>query len=84
MGHSHSVGLIQTFLRLAVSSIGYRPAARALRIVAPMLPGGRFPSANGGQFWLLRMGLSELRRPKERADDWVWLIDHTIQTGHGK
>lgn len=30
------------------------------------------------------MGLCELRRPKERADDWVWLIDHTIQTGHGK
>lgn len=49
-----------------------------------MLPGGTFPSANGGQFWLLRMGLFELQRPKEPADDWVWLIDHTIQTGHGK
>jgi hypothetical protein len=30
------------------------------------------------------MGLFELLRPKEPADDWVWLIDHTIQTGHGK
>jgi hypothetical protein len=30
------------------------------------------------------MGLFELRRQKEPADDWVWLIDHTIQTGHGR
>lgn len=30
------------------------------------------------------MGLYELRRPRELADDWIWLIDHTIQTGHGK
>jgi hypothetical protein len=22
-----------------------------------------------------------LSRPKEQADDWVWIIDHTIQIG---
>jgi hypothetical protein len=52
--------------------------------VAPLLPCGGSPSANGGQFWLLRLGLYELQRPKEPADDWVWIIDHTVQTGHGK
>ena len=52
--------------------------------MAPLLPCGGFPSANGGQFWLLRLGLYELQRPKEPVDDWVWIIDHTVQTGHGK
>lgn len=69
---------------MCLSAIGYRAAARALEIVAPLLPGGEFPSANGGQWWLLRLGLYELQRPKEPADDWVWLLDHTLQTGHGK
>ena len=69
---------------MSLSAIGYRATARALEIVAPLLPGGVAPSANGGQFWLLRLGLFELQRSKELADDWVWLIDHTIQTGNGK
>jgi hypothetical protein len=30
------------------------------------------------------LGLYELQRPKEAADDWVWIIDHTVQTGNGK
>lgn len=64
--------------------MGFRAAARALRIVSEVIPGGKFPSANGGQWWLLRLGLYELQRPKEKGDDWVWLIDHTIQTGNGK
>lgn len=34
--------------------------------------------------WLLQLGLYELTRPKEQADDWIWFIDHTIQTGRGK
>jgi hypothetical protein len=29
--------------------------------------------------WLMRLGLYALRRPLERADDWAYLIDHTIQ-----
>lgn len=69
---------------MSLSAIGYRATARALEIVAPLLPDGVAPSANGGQLWLLRLGLFELQRPKERADDWVWFIDHTIQTGNGK
>lgn len=84
VGQSHRLGMMQVFLRMVVSSIGSRPAARALSIVAPLLPGGRSPSANGGQMWVLRMGLFELRRAREVADDGVWLIDHTMQAGRGK
>jgi hypothetical protein len=44
----------------------------------------RAPVANTGQMWLLRVGLFELRRPKEVADDWVWIMDHTVQIGTTK
>ncbi len=71
------------FVRMALSAVGYRATARALEIVGPMLPGGGC-SANGGQAWLLRLGLYELTRPKPVVDDWLMMIDHTIQTGDGK
>jgi hypothetical protein len=75
---------MQLFLQMALSAIGFRAAARALKIMSSLLPQGQSPSANGGQFWLLRLGLYALQRVKEPADDWVWLIDNTIQTGNGK
>ena len=75
---------MQQFVTLALSPRGGRAVARLLKTLAWLLPNGRFPSANGGQWWLLRIGLYELRRPREQADDWVWMIDHTIQTGQGK
>jgi len=41
----------------------------------------RRPAASTGQAWLLRVGLYELARPKEAADDWVWIVDHSVQLG---
>jgi hypothetical protein len=36
------------------------------------------------RLWLLRLGLYQLSRPKERAADWMWIIDHTMQLGERK
>jgi hypothetical protein len=36
------------------------------------------------RLWLLRLGLYQLRRRKERADDWMWIMDHTMQLGERK
>jgi hypothetical protein len=36
------------------------------------------------RLWLLRVGLHKLNRPKERASDWVWIIDHSNQIGKEK
>lgn len=84
--HSHSLGLIQLFLRLVLQAkTGFRGAAGALGIVSSLFPTDEpAPSPNGGQMWLLRLGLYELSRRKEHADDWVWIIDHTIQVGRVK
>jgi hypothetical protein len=84
--HSHSLGLMRLFLQLVLrTAIGLRGAAGALNVMSPLFPTEEgAPSPNGGQMWLLRVGLYELSRPKEQADDWVWIIDHTIQVGRAK
>jgi hypothetical protein len=42
------------------------------------------PCWTTGRLWLLRLGLHKLSRPKEKADDWIWIIDHTVQLGAEK
>jgi hypothetical protein len=32
----------------------------------------------------LKLGLFKLQQPKNIADDWVWIVDHSIQTGAEK
>lgn len=60
-----------------------RGASGALLVFQAHLPDSheRVPTPNGGHQWLLRLGLYELTRPLERADDWIWIVDHTIQIG---
>ncbi len=36
------------------------------------------------RIWLLRLAYHKLHRPKEQADDWVWIIDHSNQIGKEK
>ncbi len=66
--------------------LGGAVAFRACSAVLNILRGGfpelrNAPVANTVQSWLLRLGLHEIARPKERADDWIILIDHTLQLG---
>lgn len=46
--------------------------------------GGSVGSYYSVRLWLLRVGLHQLNRPKELADDWMWIIDHTMQLGERK
>ena len=36
------------------------------------------------RMWLLRLGLYQLNRPKTHADDWIWIVDHTLRMGERK
>ena len=64
---------------------GQRSLAAVLRMVSRWLPGGAAtPCANTARMWLLRRGLYELVRPRRKADDWVWILDHTVQLGPHK
>lgn len=67
------------------SAVGLRATARVLQAVSHWLPGvEKTPAFTTGQNWLLRLGLHALERPKQQADDWLWLVDHTIQLGNHK
>ena len=39
------------------------------------------PEASSVRWWLLRLGLYALREPLPQADDWVYIIDHSVQIG---
>jgi hypothetical protein len=67
---------------LAATSL--RAASACLEIFKPWLGLERVPVANTGENWLLRIGLYEVLRPKEQAEDWAWLMDLSIQIGPHK
>lgn len=67
------------FLQAAVSLRGCGAIVRLLQKYLPTFHGA--PAASTVQSWLLRIGLHELSRPKVNADDWIWIVDHTLQLG---
>lgn len=73
------------FVRLVLdAACSLRGASAVMRLLGTQDGWQRMPVANTGQMWLLRIGLFELTRPKESADDWVWIVDHTVQIGTTK
>ena len=84
--HHYSAGVIGLFLIMVLCcAASQRGAAAILELLRTWLPGVvDTPCANTGRLWLLRLGLYELTRPKEQAEDWVWVIDHTLQLGPWK
>lgn len=74
------------FLSLVLSAAAsMRCAGRAIEIMGAVLdlplPA---PSWSAGRLWLQRLGYYKLTRPKAQADDWVWIVDHTVQIGKEK
>lgn len=53
----------------------------ATKVLGLMFDNKRVPSLNSGKSWMLKLGYYKLTQPKEIADDWIWIIDHTIQMG---
>jgi hypothetical protein len=57
-------------------------AVRVLELEAQDSPNSfDIPHVTTARMWLLRLGYFKLHRPKERADDWIWIIDHINQLG---
>jgi hypothetical protein len=84
--HQYSIGHIMLFISLVLSeAAGLRCTSRAIDAVmtSMQLPLSA-PSWFSGRFWLQRVGYYKLMRPKEHTDDWVWIVDHTVQVGDEK
>ena len=84
--HHYSVDHITLFIHLVLTAAAsLRCASCVIEIVALFFKFSvELPSWYTGRFWLLRLGLYKLTRPKVKAKDWVWIIDHTVQIGQEK
>jgi hypothetical protein len=77
--------VISHFLRFVLqAATSLRGASACLEVVKERLGLTHVPVPNTGETWLLKVGLYELTRPQEQADDWAWLADHSVQIGPSK
>lgn len=84
--HAYPIGCIALFVALVLSAAtSLRGASRAIEVVGVALHVPfSCPTWFAGRLWLLRLGYYKLTRPKVHADDWVWIVDHTVQLGDDK
>jgi hypothetical protein len=80
--HGYACGVIALFLQLVQIGVSLRASSRVLELMIRFfeLPFSA-PDWTTGRMWLLRFGLAQLITAKVQADDWVWLIDHSVQIG---
>jgi hypothetical protein len=77
---------MELYLNLVLcASVSLRGSSRVMEMVLKFfgLHAGA-PSWWCGRLWVLRLGYFKLTRAKERAPDWAWVIDHTVQLGSRK
>ena len=84
--HEYSVkAILQSVQLYLAGAISFHACSRVIEILKPELSAfDKVPSNNTIQSWVLRMGLYQLSRAKEIADDWVIILDHTCQLGSQK
>ncbi len=67
------------------AAVSIRGASRAVKIMFESFEIKQpVPTWYSVHLWLLRLGYYKLTRKKPRAEDWIWIIDHTIQCGKEK
>jgi len=84
--HTYSSGHAYLFISLVLNACtSLRGAERTLLLISTFLNlNYATPSWYTGRIWLFRLGYYKLTRQKEKADDWIWIVDHSIQWGKEK
>lgn len=83
-GHKYGRRMIALAVNL-VRAIGLRGSKRVLTTVWEWLGVEQpIPDWTTIRMWLLRVGLAAQQEPIERADDWIWMADHSNQIGPEK
>jgi hypothetical protein len=71
-----------TLMLVLTANVSLQAVARVMRILHELYEETfEIPHWTTGRWWLLRVGYYLLCRPKEQATDWVWIIDHSTQSG---
>jgi len=82
--HGYGPRMVSLAVNLA-RTVGLRGAQRALEIVFDWLEVEQaVPHFTAIRNWLQRVGVAALQEPIERAEDWVWMADHSNQIGPEK
>jgi hypothetical protein len=85
VGGHWPVWCIALAVRLVTTvKLSIRSTPRVLAAVFGLLTGRAWDAVMSWttvRCWLMRLGLYALLRPLKRADDWAYLIDHTVQIG---
>lgn len=83
---SHKYGLRMICLAINLARVvGLRPSERALKVFGDWLGIEQpLPDWTTIRTWLMRLGVAILEEPLEKADDRVWMVDHSNQIGPEK
>lgn len=82
--HTYSAGMITLVCQFILTcSLSFRSASRTLQVLQNYLAiaPDKVPGWHTGRLWIMRLGYYKLTREKEKAEDWVWIIDHSVQIG---
>jgi hypothetical protein len=86
-GHHYRLGIIGISIASVLESCqSFYASSWVTQLVSHLCPEEveQAPSYASVRLWLLRFGLYKLTRPLELADDWAWIVDHTMQIGEMK
>ena len=80
---SYPISIICHSLQLVLSAgCSLRGVERVLQVTFSSLGIDSYvPDWTTVRSWLLRLGLAQLRQPVEQADDWIWMVDCSVQIG---
>ena len=65
---------------MLIGLLSLRGVKRTFSIFNPYCQCG-YPSHEVVQNWVMRYGLYQLKKPPERRDDWIFILDHSIEFG---
>lgn len=83
-GHQFGLNLISWAIATAKVA-GLRAAPKVMRLACQFFGCDlRLPKWTAIRSWLIRAGIGCLEEAIELADDWIWIIDHSIQVGKEK
>lgn len=83
--HGYGARMVDLALRIVKGGVPLRATGRVLAIVFEVLGiSGKTPHWTTIRLWLKRLGHAVLTTPVEKADDWAWLADHSVQIGEEK
>lgn len=83
-GHGYGPRMISLAVNVAQVT-GIRGAEQVLKIVFESLNiDESIPDFTTIRGWLQRLGVAEMSKALEKADDWIWIVDHSNQIGAEK